>query len=167
MSDKCEKCGQLLGDHSYGQCPGTIGSAAALMGRKGGSAKSEAKQAASRSNGARGGRPRELASLLGEHWGVDREDAKRVLLALDFKRWNGGEGLAGIIYAGVIDNDHSDKFAGHNGYWIASVEGNICYVTNSDSVWCEWDEETADAIGVPWGEFGEEMDGYKINKGGN
>lgn len=58
MIDTCKKCGQLLGDHSYGKCPGTVGSVAALMGAKGGKAKSAAKTDTARANGAKGGRPR-------------------------------------------------------------------------------------------------------------
>jgi hypothetical protein len=38
----------------------TIGSPAAAMGAKGGSAKTEAQQAARRANGAKGGRPRKV-----------------------------------------------------------------------------------------------------------
>jgi len=45
---------------NYQPIRSTVSAAAAAMGRKGGSAKSEAKAAAVRANGAKGGRPRKV-----------------------------------------------------------------------------------------------------------
>jgi hypothetical protein len=49
---KCAKCVRMLGGTE------AISSAAAMLGKRGGSVKSEAKAAAARANGKRGGRPR-------------------------------------------------------------------------------------------------------------
>ena len=67
-----------------------ISNAAAALGRKGGSAKSEAKTAAVRANGAKGGRPGMYSVILSMEWGEDiyqdtglsKVDAKAMALAL-------------------------------------------------------------------------------------
>jgi len=96
-------------------------------------------------------------------WGTDEEDTGRILDSLDAYTWAGGDTLDVIAYAGTIDNGHSDMIAGHNGYWIATSDGMISHVTNGDSTWCEWDEETADAIGLEWVEFTESAKANKVS----
>ena len=96
-------------------------------------------------------------------WGTDEEDTGRILDSLDAHKWAGGETLDIITYAGTIDNGHSDKMAGHNGYWIASDDGMISHVTNGDAIWCEWDEETAEFLELDWGAFRESVKHHKIN----
>jgi len=103
-----------------------------------------------------------LNEKLAAAWQVDIDDVGCILEQLDAKRWAGGESLESIAYAGFIDDDSGQFSHGHNGYWIADSDKHICYVTNGDPVFAEWDEETVDEIGVNWGEFAEEMANYKI-----
>jgi hypothetical protein len=108
-----------------------------------------------------------MIEKLAAAWGISVEAARDVLARLDVrmgvKKWIGGETFFSLTHAGVIDNGHSDKTHGHNGYWIADVTTeNVCSVTNGDPVWSDWSEETADEIGAGWGQMAEELEQYKI-----
>lgn len=99
---------------------------------------------------------------LSRAWGISDDDVDRALCRLDAKKWTGREGLEAIVYAGTINNDHSDKACGHNGYWIADDNQRVCYVTNGDPVWDDWSETVADEIGLLWDDYCGVMDEYKI-----
>lgn len=90
-----------------------------------------------------------MKEKLARKWGLSLEDADRVLIALRAKKWAGGEVLACITHAGVIDNGSSDMIGGHNGYWISNGE-QYAMVTNSDPIWGDWDEDAALTCGLDW-----------------
>lgn len=85
-----------------------------------------------------------ITEKLAKKWDIDYYDAERVLYALGAVKWAGGEGLSCITHVGTIDNGHTDKIAGHNGYCIVDAESrSLCYVTNGDSVWTSTEDEEA------------------------
>lgn len=85
-----------------------------------------------------------------------------ILDRLNAFRWVGGETLSCIKYAGTIDNGDENKIHGHNGYWIATEDGCIAYITNGDPVWADWSEDVAGDCGLVWGDFVEAMIGHEV-----
>lgn len=102
-----------------------------------------------------------ITAKLAAVWDISVEDTDRVLEALAAKEWLGGDSLELITHAGLIDNGDADMMAGHNGYWISDGECFV-YVTNGAFVWCEWSEECADDLDLPWGDIGDALSGNEI-----
>ena len=77
---------------------------------------------------------------LAEKFEVEEHQVQDVLDLLDYKRNSGGEEPT---HAGVVDDDDSsDKFHGHTGYWMAWGRDAIG-VTNGDIVYFSLDDEEA------------------------
>jgi hypothetical protein len=102
-----------------------------------------------------------MINRLAQHWGVSLDDAADIIARMDIVRWD-PDYPNSIIYGGVIDNGHSDKLNGHNGYWVATSAGEICYVTNGDPVWDTWCDVVAEEIGLSWGDYRTAMEGHKL-----
>jgi hypothetical protein len=93
---------------------------------------------------------------------VSEDNVHGVMSKLAEQYWNGSDLIQAIQFAGCIDNGDPNKVYGHTGYWIADGYESIAYVTNADAVWVAWDEETAQAIGLPWGSFSASMEKHRV-----
>ena len=105
-----------------------------------------------------------ISSKLSKIWTIPLKDALVIIDSLSARKWAGSHGIESVIaYAGVIDKENNpNKLHGHNGYWIADADEHVCYITNGDPVWCDWSEDCANEIDLPWGDFLEVMTPHAI-----
>lgn len=107
-----------------------------------------------------------ILTKLSAIWAISQEDTQDVLDSLTADRWAGQDGLEAVAYAGVIDHNNNphklNKLHGHNGYWIADADEHVGFILNSNTTWCDWSEECAQDIHLPWGDFFEVMQKHMI-----
>lgn len=83
-----------------------------------------------------------------KQFGIAADDAERVVDGLDVGEWGNELPTDG----GTIDTGHSDKVAGHNGYWVAwKQSGSGVMFTNAGPMWTddyENDNEWRESVGL-------------------